>query len=340
MTLNFFCRVSGALTALSLTIASTPTSSLAQDQLRVPVLTTQFGAGTFEQIVAFERLVADRYPALRLVAQESPGYVYNLNEMTRKESREETTLAMSSTGAIWAARSGQEGFFPKPLATDNLRWVMTRSANCLWFISTDADVKTVADFSGKNIGMGLRSQTHPGLFATRMIETGGGVTDANLEYLGDGPSMTALADGKIDIAPVVATMTADGDIVLPSGSLRRFQSSGREYHNINFPPDLVEKVNAELGAPFEALTIPAGTFPQQDKDIECLADYTVMISHKNFPESAAFEVTKTLTEIGTDVAKYIGAGKLYRPETMCTPPVGLEPHPGAVRACKESGLGQ
>ena len=329
------------LAVLVLIVAAVPSLVVAgeRDTTRVPVLTTKFGAGTFEQIVAFERLVAERHPWLRLVAQESPGYVYNLNEMTSQQKRETTSLAMSSTGAVWAAQTGQEGFFPKPLAVENLRWIMTRSANCLWFITTNPDIKSVKDFSGKKIGMGLRSQTHPGLFATRMIEEGGGVRDADLEYLGSAGALSALADGRVEVAAVVANLTADASLVLPTGALRRFQSSGREYYNVNFPEALVEKVNSAVGSPFVSLTIPAGSFPRQSEPIGCLADFTIMISHAKFPDDLAYEVTKAMVEINEDTAKYIGAGKLYRRDNMCVaPPWKGKPHPGSAKACRDLGL--
>jgi TRAP-type uncharacterized transport system substrate-binding protein len=197
----------GAIAGLALLFTAAHAGAQDQEPQRVPVLTTKFGAGVFEQIVAFERLIEERHPWLRLVAQESPGYVYNLREMSSNPEREKTSVAMSSTGAIWAGATGQEGFFKEKLPTEDLRWLMTRSANCLWFLSTDPDVKSIQDFSGKKIGMGLRSQTHPGLFATLMIEKGAGVDDANLEYLGSADALSALADGHVDAAllgPVIA----------------------------------------------------------------------------------------------------------------------------------------
>ena len=310
-----------------------------REMKRVPVLTTKFGAGTFEQIVAFERLVAERHPWLRLVAQESPGYVYNLNEMTSQKKRETTSLAMSSTGAVWAAQTGQKGFFPKPLPVEKLRWIMTRSANCLWFITTNPEIKSVKDFSGKKIGMGLRSQTHPGLFATRMIEEGAGVRDAELEYLGSAGGLTALADGRVEVAAVVANLTSDASLVLPTAALRRFQSSGREYHNVNFPKVMVDRVNTAVGSPFVSLTIPAGSFPKQSEPIDCLADFTIMISHEEFPDELAYEVTKAMVGINEATAKYIGAGKLYRRDNMCiAPPWKGKPHPGSAKACRDLGL--
>jgi TRAP transporter TAXI family solute receptor len=334
--MTLFLGVCSATLAMTLSLGSAVADQ--RDLVRVPALTTKFGVGTFEQIVAFERLIAARHPWLRLVAQESPGFVYNLKEMTQNPKRKTTSVAMSSTGALWAAATGQKGFFEKKLPSDDLRWLITRSGNCLWFVTTDPELKSVKQFSGRRIGMGLRSQTHPGLFSTLMIETGASVTGANLEYLGSAGALTSLLDGKVEAAASLTGITSDMSLVVPGGALRRFESAGRDYYHIGYPAEMVEKINKELGAPFEAVTLPANSLANQPNPVDCLADYTVMVAHKDFPKDVAYAITKTMAEINTDVAKYIGAGKLYRKDTICVVPKGVLPHPGAVEACKELGL--
>ena len=82
----------------------------ARDEVRVPALTAPFGAGIHEQVVIFERLIAKKHPWLRLVAQESPGYVYNVKEMGSNKKREKTTVTWTSTGALWAGDTAAKGF--------------------------------------------------------------------------------------------------------------------------------------------------------------------------------------------------------------------------------------
>ena len=73
-------------------------SAQARDQVRVPTLKAPFGAGIMEQIVIFERLSAKRHPWVRLIAQESPGFVYNIREMANNKKRYKTTTFWASTG--------------------------------------------------------------------------------------------------------------------------------------------------------------------------------------------------------------------------------------------------
>lgn len=328
--------VLGAGAALAVAVAAS-TGAIAEEEVRVTTLTAPFGAGITEQAVIFERLIAKRHPWLRVVAQESPGFVYNVKEMANNKKREKTTTTWSSTGALWAAATAQKGFFDKPIPADTFRWIVTRSSNCIWFGTLDKGIKTIADFSGKKIGLGRRSQTHWGLFTTKAIQVGMGVNDADLEYLGNHAGLSAMLDGRVKVAVLLATMTSDQSVVFPSGPVRKLAATGRDFYHISIPVKAVDKVNADLNAPFVAHTLPPKTVPNQPNALECMGDYVFMASRKAFPDKLAYEITKVFLEIDTGAAKYLGGGKLYRKKSMCIVPKGVKPHPASLRACRDMG---
>tara|TARA_Y100001934_G_scaffold143348_1_gene172269 strand:+ start:915 stop:1937 length:1023 start_codon:yes stop_codon:yes gene_type:complete len=313
-------------------------SAQARDEVRVPALTAPFGAGIHEQVVIFERLIAKKHPWIRLVAQESPGYVYNVKEMGTNKRREKTTVTWTSTGALWAGDTAAEGFFQKRIPRDTFRWLMTRSSNCIWFVSLDDSIKSIKDFSGKRIGIGRRSQTHWGLFTTKAIEVGNGVMDSKLEYLGNNAAMSALLDGRVDVAVALTTNTADLKVVFPSGPVRKLNASNRDYVNIPISKAAASKVNKDLNAPFVSHVFPPGTVPKQKDTLECMGDYAMLASHRNFPDDLAHGVTTAYLMVGDAAGKYLGGGKLYRRQSMCVVPPGIEPHPAALKACKDFGL--
>ena len=313
-------------------------TALARDEARIPSLTAPFGAGITEQVVIFERLIAKRHPWIRLVAQESPGFVYNVKEMANNKKRFKTTTFWSSTGALWAADTAQKGFFAKPISRNNFRWIVTRSSNCIWFTTLDAKIKSIKDFSGKRIGLGRRSQTHWALFTTKAIETGMGVRDAKLEYLGNHAGTSALLDGKVQVAVGIATITTDQSVVFPAGPVRKLAATGRPYFHIPIPKSATDKVNKELNSPFVAHNIAEGKLPGQKGNLECLGDYVFMASHKDFPDEYAYELTKVYLDIDTAAGKYLGGGKLYRRASMCIVPKGIEAHPASLKACKDYGI--
>ena len=324
-----------ALATAALAIAA---PAQARDEVRVPSLTAPFGAGITEQVVIFERLIANRHPWLRLVAQESPGFVYNIKEMANNKKRHETTTIWSSTGGIWAAETAQEGFFSEAISGDNFRWIVTRSSNCIWFTTLDPDIKSIHDFSGKRIGLGRRSQTHWALFTTKAIEDGMGVTDAKIQYLGNHAATTALLDGKVDVAVGLATITQDQTVVFPSGPVRKLAATGREFYNIPIPNAATEKVNETLNAPFVAHRMAPGMLPNQPEAFDCLGDFVFMAAHPTFPDELAHEITKVYLDIDDEAGKYLGGGKLYRRSSMCIVPRGIEAHPAALQSCKDFGV--
>lgn len=309
----------------------------AEDEVRIPSLSAPFGAGITEQVVIFERLIAKRHPWVRLIAQESPGFVYNIKEMASNKKRYKTTTFWSSTGGLWAARTAQKGFFAERIDTSVFRWLVTRSSNCIWFGSLNPKIKSIKDFSGKKIGLGRRSQTHWALFTSKAIQVGMGVKDANLEYLGNNAAMSAMLDGRVDVAVMLATMTTDQKVVFPAGPVRKLAATGRKYYHIPIPKSAVDKVNSQLDAPFVSHTLAPNKAPKQPNPVECIGDYVFMAAHKDFPDKLAYELTKVYLEIDDSAGKYLGGGKLYRKESMCIVPKGIDPHPASLKACKDMG---
>ena len=97
----------GAITIVA--AGSVATAALARDEVRIPSLTAPFGAGITEQVVIFERLIAKRHPWVRLVAQESPGFVYNVKEMANNKKRYKTTTFLVFDRRIVGRRYSSEG---------------------------------------------------------------------------------------------------------------------------------------------------------------------------------------------------------------------------------------
>jgi len=329
-------RLAGGFAGLTLALALTAPAG-AEEEVRVPSLSAPFGSGITEQVVIFERLIAKRHPWLRMIAQESPGFVYNIKEMSSNAKRFETTTFWSSTGGLWAAKTAQEGFFSERIDTGVFRWLVTRSSNCIWFASLKPEIKSIKDFAGRKVGLGRRSQTHWALFTSKAIQVGMGVKDANLEYLGNNAAMSAMLDGRVDVAVMLATMTTDQKVVFPAGPVRKLAATGRKYTNIPIPGAAVDKVNSTLDAPFVAHTLAANKAPNQPKPVECMGDYVFMAAHKDFPDKLAYALTKVYLEIDDSAGKYLGGGKLYRKDSMCIVPKGISPHPASLKACNDMG---
>ena len=98
------------------------------------------------------------------------------------------------------------------------------------------------------------------------------------------------------------------------------------------------KVNKELNSPFVSHRIAANKLPNQPEEMDCLGDYVFMAAHKDFPDDVAHALTTVFLDIDTAAGKYLGGGKLYRRSSMCVVPNGIQPHPAALKACKDFGV--
>jgi hypothetical protein len=101
------------LAGVALAAALAVPANAAEEEVRVPSLSAPFGAGVTEQVVIFERLIAKRHPWVRLVAQESPGFVYNIKEMASNKKRYKTTTdhhVLVEHGRAVGGKNRAEGF--------------------------------------------------------------------------------------------------------------------------------------------------------------------------------------------------------------------------------------
>ena len=96
-----------AVTAAAVAIAA---PAQARDEVRVPSLTAPFGAGITEQVVIFERLIANRHPWLRLVGtdQITVYFLYTFSETSGATPPRHRTLGVGQTSDV-RARLGAPG---------------------------------------------------------------------------------------------------------------------------------------------------------------------------------------------------------------------------------------
>jgi TRAP transporter TAXI family solute receptor len=99
------------------------------------------------------------------------------------------------------------------------------------------------------------------------------------------------------------------------------------------PPEVVEKI----GAPYRAVTIPAGTYEGQDKDVQTAAVGNMLITTSEVSDELAYQMTKALFEnLDRLVAAHAAAKGIKLEDALKGMPVPL--HPGAERYYREKGI--
>jgi len=334
--------MSRLIAALAVALFSLAPQALAQKkETRVPFLQYPLGGG-WEGYFIFDRLVADSHPWLRPFQQETPGFVYNLKLLARDKAQQKSATFGSSTGAEWLAAKGVKPFFDEPIAVD-WKWLYgeTLHGNS-WFVTTDPNVKSVADLKGKSIAIGLKTQTHLGGFAYTILKEGFGITEDNtqIQFLGPAKGIDSLLDGRVVAALVQMNVDALLREVVPGSTITRVAASGRPFRYLDVPRDVLEKVNRQTGSPFIPLDFAPNTLPGQAARLQWFADVGVRAVHPDFPEDLAYEITKAFIQLGPKAGQFVALGKTWNKETMLRPFLDApnKVHPGSQRAYQEASL--
>ncbi|HEA52756.1 hypothetical protein LCGC14_0833770 [marine sediment metagenome] len=226
------------------------------------------------------------------------------------------------------------GSGPVPKAYKNLRSVSMLWQNVEHFVVRKSLAKTgtiadMANLYGESFSIGARNSGTEGSGRFILGKVGIDLDKINLAYQGYGPSADALQNGNIDGMNIPAGVPA-------AAVTRAYANMGGEITTLNFTSDQVAEVNSdfELWTPY---TIVAGTYPNQDEDINTIAQPNILAVRADVSENDVYEITKTIYNNLPFLNNIHPATKAMALEkAIAGLPMPL--HPGAVRFYKEQGL--
>ena len=154
-------------------------------------------------------------------------------------------------------------------------------------------------------------------------------SDYTLIHAGYGPSTDALANGQ-----AVGGGFPAGP---PTGALTKLMASNSDkFTMLNVTADEAAKMDAGRGL-WVPYTIAAGTYPEQDKDIETIAQPNFLAVNADVDEEHVYELTKSLYENLPFLNGIHKATEAMSVEgALAGLPVPL--HPGAARYYAEVGI--
>ncbi|MGB0967967.1 MAG: TAXI family TRAP transporter solute-binding subunit, partial [Halocynthiibacter sp.] len=195
-----------------------------------------------------------------------------------------------------------------------------------------AELNGIEDLAGKRVGI---AQAGSGTqIAVELMLADHGVTRDNMDEaeLNNSQSAERIADGQLDAyfyaagTPVAAIIQLDN-------------TKGMELYNWT---------DAEIAQANETVpyyipsTIPAGTYPGVDYDVNTLAVSGIMVTNANMDEELVYEITKAMW---SDTARKLldsghPKGRVITLETALdgVAGIGVPLHPGAERFYREMGL--
>jgi TRAP transporter TAXI family solute receptor len=186
---------------------------------------------------------------------------------------------------------------------------------------------TIYDFKGKKFSFGPKGGGSYGMIKYALDALGLKFADFDAKYLSVAESVAALKDGAIEgyFVGIGTPSSAFLDLAtMPSGLKLISLSQGDIKKCMEKYKFLTETV------------IPADTYRGVDYEVRGVGRWHFMVCRADFPEEAAYEIAKALTEHHKELMAVMAAAKYSTPENTLRQTV-LPLHPGAERYFREKG---
>lgn len=323
-----FLTTTVAGVAAALTLAVTPVQAQDSDY----VLNTASTGGTYHPvgtaIATLSKVKLLPTEKFSLTAVNSAGSAANVQAMSAGNAQ--FAILQGLYGSYAATGTGPVAE-PQP----NMRSVTMLWQNVEQFVLANehVDTGTVSDLlaiKGETVAMG--GETSGTIGSNRVLLTGLGLNfdeDFEFIYAGYGPSADALANGQ-----AVAAGIPSGT---PTSAITKLMSTNEGKFTVL---DVTEEEAAtmdggrDLWTPF---TIPAGTYPGQEADINTIAQPNFLAVNADVDENHVYQLTKALYENLPFLQAIHPATKAMNIESaLAGLPVPL--HPGSARYYQEVGI--
>jgi len=269
--------------------------------------------------VAISQLFSDNIPDARPSVQATKASVENLKLLQEGKGEIAFTLGDSLQFAI---AGNEEAGFATPL--DKLRVIGAIYPNYVQIVaSEESGIRSLADLKGKRLSVGAPASGTE-LNARAILAAAGLSYDdlGQVEYLPFAESVELMKNRQLD-----ATLQSAG---LGVASIRDLATSV-PIVVVEIPADVV----AKAGAPYQAATIPAGTYEGQEGDVATASVTNYLVTHADVPDDLVYAMTKAIFEhVDALVAAHSAAKAIDLVGAVTNPPTLL--HPGAERYFAEN----
>jgi uncharacterized protein len=201
----------------------------------------------------------------------------------------------------------------------------------MFVVRADSPYKTIRDLVGKPVAFGARGS---GLvILSRYVLDGLGLKQDEdfqsvyLDRAGDGPAM--LQDGR------VAALWGAG-IGWPGFTAMAASPGGARF----IAPDSSEIGRIRAKHTFlKPLTVPAGSYPNQDARIDALGSWSFVLARESLPDDVAYRLARTLHGAESALCKKLAqACETTAANTVAAAPSVELIHPGVLRYFREIGV--
>lgn len=309
--------------------------SACSDQLagnRPYILTTATTGGAYYPIgVAMGTITKSRLEpdtGISLSAISSAGSQENI-KLLRDNQAQFAMLQGAFAAWAWAG----EGPVSRPqehLRSVSAMWVNVEHFVLLSELVQEGTIRDLGTLDGERFVLGARNS---GAEQTgRYILESLGVdyeSSLDLAWMGYGGAANAIQDGNI----VGMNVPAGAPV---SAITQAFAQLGEELTILDFSEEELATINRRYDL-WDWYELPAGTYPNQDRDVRSVASPNVLAVRADVPEDVVYHITRTIWENLAVLQDIHGATRDMSLDRALRG-LGAPLHPGAIRYFREEGL--
>ena len=292
-------------------------------QERLSIATGGTGGVYFPYGGAMAELISEYVEDVEVTAEVTAASVDNMILIDSGDADLAFVLGDTAFDALQGNEPFEEPIPGRALATlyNNFTHIVT---------TDDSGINTVADLRDKRVSTGAPGSGTE-VIANRIMEAAGLNPDEDIEResLGATESADAVKDGQID-----AYFWSGG---LPTASVTDLGATPNVGLKLIPHADLTAGLVEQYGSFYGTGTIPGGTYPGQDEDVEVVIVPNVLVVHEDFDEALAHDILAAIFEHKADLeAAHPEAANLTLESAVQNSPIPY--HPGAIRYYEEQGM--
>lgn len=272
---------------------------------------------------AITNMWTNNVPGVQAASQASAGGIANLNMVSDGEAQ--VSIAISSN--VYQCLKGTDSF--KDHAYPDLKVIAGLYMNPNQVVVTEkSGIEKLSDVKGKHFAVASAGSSVYNECDTHFTAAGLKFPeDIRAEYITFTDAADMLQNGSIDGAWIMSGAPASAVTQALTGGCRLVDIDGA----------LIDAMKQKYPW-YTSYTIPAGTYPNQDKDIHTSAIKMVMFTRGDMPEDVVYNLTKSFWQHIDELGQAQKNLKGLKPEDAVKDIAGVPLHPGAEKYYKEIGV--
>ncbi|MFD1794974.1 TAXI family TRAP transporter solute-binding subunit [Paracoccus aurantiacus] len=235
-------------------------------------------------------------------------------ENVRRVAEGQLTMGLSSSSTLFEAKNGQGPFDGEPQSVAGMAYLYPAVLQIATTGGTG--IASLEDLAGKRVNLGPPG-SNSAVLAQRLLEAYGVFDAGNAQFLSYTEGVTALTNGQVDAAVVLAgaptaaliDLDAQDDMVL-----------------LSLDPAKVEKLFADYPY-YQPYEIPAGTYTDQTGPVVAINDPATLLVAENADPAQVQALTGAIFDNLAELAQVHPQATAITLETGPNTPIPL--HPGA-----------